>query len=42
MPVALLNEIVLSAVAGWIGYKIGTKKEKLTQSVKQTFNKAKG
>ena len=38
MPVALLNEIVLAVVGMIIGYKIGTRKERLHT----WFNKLRG
>ena len=38
MPVALLNEIILMLVGLIIGYKIGTRKERLTR----LFNKMRG
>jgi len=41
MPVALLNEIVLMGLGMWLGYKVGSKKEQLTNIVKNKV-KSKG
>ena len=45
MPVALLNEIVLLGLGLYLGYKAGSKKEKLTtkyEDLKDKYFKDKG
>jgi len=41
LPVALLNELVLMGLGLYLGYKVGSKKEQITNKVNEYINKNK-